>query len=118
MARLNDKNSKRQKGFKILNGMKRTSRAVCLQKLISNLEIGEAYASTIYAAHRKQCKDTGVYVPVYRILDVKDGKRVLPYVSTSHVFKPKKRDHVTLAAARKAYIASNQESIKAARGLV
>ncbi len=98
--------------------MKTKPRAECIKKMMDVLGMKEPYASTIYATHRKQCKDAGVYTTVYRILDVRDGKRIKPYISTRDVFKTKEGDHVTLVAARRAYISSQNKSIKAARALI
>ncbi len=116
-GRIADKNSKRQQGYKILNKMKMKARSVCLDKLMDELEINKPYASTLYADHRKMMKDNGMYTTVYRILEKRTGTVIKPYVSKADVFKAKKGDCTSLAQAKKAYIASQQASIKSARTL-
>jgi len=97
--------------------MKTKARAVCLDQLMAELEINKPYASTLYADHRKMMKESGMYTTVYRILEKRSGTVIKPYVSKSDVFKAKKGDCTSLAQAKKAYIASQQASIKTARTL-
>ncbi len=109
MARLDDPTSKRQKGLKILNKHKSKTRAECMVIIMAELEIKEAYASTMYAEFRKRCKADGTLKTIYRILEKPVGARkvIKPYVSTTNVFKTKPSDFKTPQAAIDAYVAAN-----------
>lgn len=119
MARKADPNSKRQRGFKILNRMQRSSRANAIAKLMTELKVDKPYAETIYATHRKMGKDDGKYVTIYRVMDRKNGKPCAPYMSTKVIFKSKVKtgDWRSVGQAKAAYTLTQREKIKCVKAL-
>jgi len=106
MARTPDQNSVRQRAFKMLDGMRNRnfSRKVAMAKITTKFKLGKRYAETIYATHRQMGIDAGLYTTTYRVLDVDNGKTILPYLSTHIVFKPKKDDFLSMEDAVDDYV--------------
>lgn len=118
MARPENKNSKRQRGFRILNQMHRARRSVAIKRLETELNIGKAYAETLFAAHKKIGKEQGLYVTTYRIIDVNNGQRVDPYISTKEVRRPKAADFLTAEDAIANYVDKQVSAIATANSLI
>lgn len=106
MARKADPNSTRQQAFKYLDKIK--SKGMKREKVIAALKekfsIGDAYAATLYAAHRTIAKEKGAMIKVYSIRDMKDGKPVDPYLRVEHVFKASKNAALSPEEAMDKYI--------------
>lgn len=119
MARLVDKKSKRQRGFKMLDTMYRAKPAKRLASLMKRLDVDRPYAETIIATHRREGLKTGKYVMVYAIMDKLRGKSVKPYVSKHPIIKEAiaDTDCLTVASAKRAYVANQQQKIKSAKEL-
>lgn len=113
MARPADPNSKRQRGFRILNKYWRSSRADKIDILMKELEVSRRYAETIYASHRQEGKDQGKYITTYRILDQRDGKPCSPHLSSHVILRAavKKSHHLTPDEAKLAYLEEQREKI-------
>jgi len=104
MARTPDLNSVRQRAFKMLDGMRTFKRKTAMAKITTKFKLGKRYAETIYATHRQMGIDAGLYTTTYRVLDVDNGKTILPYLSTHIVFKPKKDDFLSMEDAVDDYV--------------
>jgi len=59
--------------------------------------------------------DAGMYTTTYRVLDVDNGKPILPYLSTHIVFKPKKEDFLTMEEAVDDYVYILKQKLDAVR---
>ena len=119
MARPADKNSKRQRGFRILNQYWNASPAIRLAKLMSELKVSKPYAETIIATHRREGLKTGAYVTVYKVMDKRNGKPCKPYMSSHPMVKGKvkKKDSLTIPKAKAAYVDQQHEKIDLVKGL-
>jgi hypothetical protein len=119
MARLIDNNSKRQRGFRILNQIGAAAPSAKLQRLMSELKVDRPYAETIIATHRREGKKTGKYVTVFSVLDQRNGKPCSPYLSSHIVFKTKvkKSDALTASAAKAAYLVHQEAKINLVKEL-
>jgi len=119
MARLVDKNSKRQRGFRILNKIGGAAAAVKLAKLMTDLKVDRPYAETILATHRREGKKTGKYVTVFSVLDQRNGKPCSPFLTSHVVFKTKlkKTDALTAAEAKAAYLVHQEAKINLVKEL-
>ncbi len=104
MARTPDENSVRQRAFKMLDGMRHYRRSIAMAKITTKFALGKRYAETIYATHRQMGIDAGLYTTTFRVLDMYNGKPVLPYLSTHIVFKPKKDDFLSMETAVDDYV--------------
>jgi hypothetical protein len=119
MARPADLNSKRQRGFRMLNRLWRATAATRIAKLMSELDVDRPYAETIIATHRRAAKKAGKYVTTYRVIDQREGKPCSPHLSSHDVYKAavKKKDCLTPAAAKAVYMKQQQAKINLAKGL-
>ncbi len=113
MARTPDINSVRQRAFKMLDGMRRLQRKTAMAKITAKFQLSKRYAETIYATHRQMGIEAGLYTTTYRVLDVYNGKPVLPYLSTHIVFKPKKADFLTMETAVDDYVYALKQKLAA-----
>ena len=104
MARTPDPTSTRQRAFKTLDGMRHFQRKVAMTKIIAMYKLGQRTAETIYATHRQMGIDAGLYTKTYRVLDMYNGKEVLPYLSTHIVYRPKKADFLSMEDAVDNYV--------------
>ena len=113
MARPADPNSKRQRGFRILNKYWRASRADKIEILMAELEVSRRYAETIYASHRQEGKDQGKYVTTYRVLDQRDGKPCSPHMSSHVILRAavKKSHYLTADSAKQAYLEDQRKKM-------
>ena len=100
MARPADPNSKRQRAFKVLDGMRDAERKVAIAAIKVELNLKQGTADTIYATHRQMGMDAGLYTTTYRILE-KNGK---PYVSSHVVFEPEAGAFTSVEDAKFAYL--------------
>lgn len=107
MARPADINSKRQRGFRILNRIttQRASPANRLAIVMAGLGVDKPYAETIIATHKRQAKKENKFVTIYRVMDRKNGRECKPYISSHGVYTValKGSDHLSKADAIKAY---------------
>ena len=117
MARTPDKNSVRQRAFKMLDGMRRLHRKTAMAKITAKFALGKRYAETIYATHRQMGIDAGLYTTTYRVLDTYNGKSVLPYLSTHKAFKPKRDDFLTMEAAVDDYVYALKQKLDTVKKL-
>lgn len=119
MARTADPNSKRQRGFRILNKYWRSTRAAKIDILMKELEVSRRYAETIYASHRQEGKDQGKYVTTYRVLDQRDGKPCSPHLSSHVILRAavKKSHFLTPDSAKMAYLEEQRQKINAVEAL-
>ena len=117
MARTPDINSVRQRAFKMLNGMRRLQRKTAMAKITAKFQLSKRYAETIYATHRQMGIDAGLYTTTYRVLDMYNGKPVLPYLSTHIVFKAKKDDFLTMESAVDDYVYALAQKLDAAKSI-
>ena len=119
MARTPDKNSVRQRAFKMLDGMRNRnfSRKVAMAKITAKFQLSKRYAETIYATHRQDGIDAGLYTTTYRVLDMYNGKPVLPYLSTHIVFKPKKDDFLSMESAVDDYVYALKQKLDAVQSI-
>lgn len=117
MARTPDINSVRQRAFKMLDGMRHYRRSIAMAKITAKFELGKRYAETIYATHRQMGIDAGLYTTTYRVLDMYNGKPVLPYLSTHIVFKPKKNDFLSMENAVDDYLYILKQKIDTVQAL-
>ena len=113
MSRTPDKNSVRQRAFKMLNGMRRLRRKTAMAKITTKFKLSKRYAETIYATHRQMGIDAGLYTTTYRVLDTYNGKPVLPYLSTHIVFKPKQDDFLSMESAVDDYVYALKQKLDA-----
>ena len=117
MARTPNSNSVRQRAFKMLDGMRRLKRKTAMARITSKFQVGKRYAETIYATHRQMGIDAGLYTTTYRVLDMYNGKPVLPYLSTNKVFKPKVDDFLTMESAVDDYVYALAQKLDAAKNI-
>ena len=119
MARPADLNSKRQRGFRILNKLWRASAATRIAKLMSELKVDKPYAETIIATHRSTAKKAGKYFTTYRVVDQREGKPCKPRLSSHDIYKAavKKKDCLTPEAAKAVYMKEQQTKINLVKGL-
>ena len=117
MARKKDPNSVRQKAFKLLDGLKGTKREMVIKKLKTKYSIGDAYAATLYAAHRTINKENGTMAQVYSVRDMKDGKPVNPYIKIENVFNPNADACLTAVLAKRRYELGLKNKIAKAKRL-
>lgn len=118
MARTIDSTSVRQRAFKTLDGMRNYKRKTAIDKLMEKYKITKRYAETIYATHREMGKESGVYTPVFKVMDTRRGKAVTPYMSRRMVFKPKKSDVLSPQRAIVDYIDDLKKKISMAENLI
>lgn len=104
MARKIDKNSVRQKAFKLLDKFTDTKREDVLAILKARFCIGDSYAATLYAAHRTINKENGTMAKVYIVRDIKDGKPVKPYLKIENTFNPEPDASLTRVLAIDKYM--------------
>lgn len=121
MARPADLNSKRQRGFRILNSAVygRAKAAIKIEKLMTTLPCDKPYAETIIATHRREGLKSGKYVTTYRVIDQREGKPCSPHLSSHVVFHAaiKKAHCLTPKAAKAAYMKEQRNKINLAKGL-
>jgi len=117
MARTPDKNSVRQRAFRMLDGMRRLHRKTAMAKITTKFKLTKRYAETIYATHRQMGIDAGLYTTTYRVLDTYNGKPVLPYLSTHIVFKPKKDDFLSMEIAVDDYVYALKQKMDAVQNI-
>lgn len=117
MARTPDLNSVRQRAFKMLDGMRTYKRKTAMAKITAKFALGKRYAETIYATHRQMGIDAGMYTTTFRVLDMYNGKPVLPYLSTHIVFKPKKDDFLSMENAVDDYLYILKQKIDTVQAL-
>ncbi len=104
MARPANPNSKRQRGFTILDSMKGIKRAAAIIFLKENLGIGNRYAETIYASHRTLAKSNGSMQKAYSVQCLHAGKTVEPFMRVENTFTLPEGTYETPTAAKDAYI--------------
>lgn len=105
--------SKRQKAFALLDGKcAGLGRKEACEVLMKELNVGTAYAGTIYQDHRKQAMKAGALVATYRIQGDDELKLV-----TKHVVSAPEGSHLTPEAAVNAYVSDLQARIDSARKL-
>lgn len=121
MSRPADDNSKRQRGFRLLNLVKtqRASPAKRLAMVMEELGVDKPYAQTIIATHKRHAQKEGKFITTYRINDKRNGKPCRPFLSKRGVYKVavKKRDYLTPEAAKEAYINEQAKKINFAEAL-
>lgn len=87
MPRTADPHSNRQRGFRILDGLRFEKREVAIEILMKELHIAEPYAATIHASHRRLDKQRGILHTLYSVEEYKDGKKVKPYIKKVSAYK-------------------------------
>ncbi len=117
MARKIDPTSVRQRGFKLLNGMKTMKRENAISTLKQKFNIGDSYAATIYASHRTLHKEDGTMGKAYSVHDMRDGKSCMPYMRVENTFVRPKGTHSSPSQARAAYSNKLERRIKAVKKL-
>lgn len=117
MSRTPDKNSVRQRAFVMLNGMRLLRRKTAMKHIITKFKLGKRYAETIYATHRQMGIDAGLYTSTYQVMDVYNGKPVLPYLSTHIVFKPKPDSFLSMELAVDNYVYALAQKLQAAKNI-
>lgn len=100
MARPADPNSKRQRAFKVLDGMRDVDRKIAIAAIKVELNLKQGTADTIYATHRQMGMDAGLYTTTYRILE----KNNEPYVSSHVVYEPDAGACTSVEDAKIAYL--------------
>lgn len=110
--------SNRQKGLKLLDGLLDLPRAQAVEVLMDELNIKYPYANTLYQTHRRQniANGTGL-TTAYKVLDIKNGYHVDPFLSTRHVVKTKPGEFISKNKAIVAYVNRLQDYIKKANNL-
>ena len=111
MGRIADKNSKRQRGFAIIQENDDVERADVITMLMRTLDISDAYAKTLFENFRRDKIKEGKFAVIYNIRDVKNGYSVDPYVSQKKIPKTDISD-LSLTTIEKAVNAYHQDLIK------
>lgn len=85
MARLVDKTSTRQRIFTKLDTLAHLKRTQAVSVLMTEFDVSEAYARTLYQNHRKIRSETsgGVnFITIFKVRDTRSNSPVDPYMSS------------------------------------
>jgi len=114
MARKANESSIRQQAFARLDQLTDKGRKEAAEILMSEFNIGQSYAMTIYQQHRNEAKKSGAFVAVYSVRDTKEGELT---IVTSHVRNANASDATTPEAAVESYVTALNAKVAAARAI-
>lgn len=118
MARLKNLNGTRQMALRSLDDMAGLPRAEQLVKLREQFpNAAEEYIKTLWGTWRSECKKNGSLIEVYSVKELKNGKRVKPYLKTEWVFNPDDDAPVTPEQAKFEYAINLKVKIALAQEL-